>query len=144
MGESTPLINEGLTMAWIRKATLAVSALAMTGGSLAATAAPAAAVGGCPEYPIRKLCLYDSSQYRNLAITSTSTKACIDLVNGPNRMPRIRSYVNNLNRNAVVWKQSGFGLVVQGTIGPGGHSSDAGWDFGTAGAVCMGGVNPNN
>ncbi|MCX4667563.1 proteinase inhibitor I36 SMPI [Streptomyces sp. NBC_01381] len=141
MDESTLLVNEGLIMAWIRKVTLAVSALAMAGGSLAATAAPAAAVGGCPS---GKLCLYDSGDYRNLAITSTSTKACIDLVYGAHPMPYIRSYVNNLRVNAVVWKSNGSDrLVVQGTIRPGGHSSDAGWDFGYAGAVCMGGVNPN-
>ncbi|MFD5135107.1 peptidase inhibitor family I36 protein [Streptomyces sp. NPDC058378] len=48
-------------MAWIRKATLAVSGMAMAVGALGATAAPVAAVGGCPA---GKLCLYDFINYQ--------------------------------------------------------------------------------
>ncbi|MWA16183.1 proteinase inhibitor I36 SMPI [Streptomyces sp. BA2] len=126
-------------MAWIRKVTLAVSAMAMAGGSLAATAAPAAAVGGCPS---KKLCLYKYDDYKVLALTSTSTKACIRIRTGG--LYEIRSYVNNLRVNAVVYKYIAgtTGYVVDGTIRPGGYSSDAGRDFGGYGQVCMGGVKP--
>ncbi|MFE4212377.1 peptidase inhibitor family I36 protein [Streptomyces sp. NPDC056844] len=128
-------------MAWIRKATLAVSGMAMTVGALGATAAPAAAVGGCPA---GKLCLYDFINYKGLALTSTSTKACFILSASPSYMSDIGSYVNNLSVNAAVWEwRAGTRYTLVGTIGPGKFSSNAGNNFGVNGAVCMGGLDPD-
>ncbi|MEU2410101.1 peptidase inhibitor family I36 protein [[Kitasatospora] papulosa] len=128
-------------MTWMRKAALAVGGTAMALGALAVTAAPAAAVGGCPA---GKLCLYESANYKSLALTSTSTKACFLLAGSPGYMNDIGSYVNNLPVNAAVWEwKVGSRYVLVGTIGPGKFSSDAGEGFGEYGAVCMGGLNPN-
>ncbi|MFE2018303.1 proteinase inhibitor I36 SMPI [Streptomyces sp. NPDC059499] len=128
-------------MAWIRKTTLAVGAMAMAVGGLAATATPAAAVGGCPS---GKLCLYEYTNYSTLALTSTSTKACFILSAYPYTIFDIGSYVNNLSVNAAIWEiGDNFRWELAGTIGPGKFSSNAGSGFGQNGAVCMGGLNPN-
>ncbi|MFF5045494.1 peptidase inhibitor family I36 protein [[Kitasatospora] papulosa] len=129
-------------MAWMRKAALAIGGTAIAVGGLTATAAPAAAVGGCPA---GKLCLYEYANYNSLALTSTSTKACFVLSASPSYMNEIGSYVNNLPVNAAVWAwKVGSRYVLVGTIGPGKFSSDAGDNFGEYGAVCMGGLNPND
>ncbi|MEU9983076.1 peptidase inhibitor family I36 protein [Streptomyces sp. NPDC050856] len=127
-------------MAWVRKATLAMSALAMAVGGLAAATAPAAAIGGCPS---GKLCLYEGKNYSDLRLTSTSTKACFHIWGDPYHMSAVRSYVNNLAVNAVIWEYD-LGWKSAGTIGPGKFSSDAGDSFGTYGAVCMGGLHPKD
>ncbi|MFD9767566.1 peptidase inhibitor family I36 protein [[Kitasatospora] papulosa] len=131
-------------MSTLSKSVTALSAFALVAITMGATATPAAAVGGCPA---GKLCIYESTQYRNLAVTSTSTKACFDLTNFGTGFNRgIGSYVNNLNVNAVVYSNvSTAGYTVDGTIRPGGYSSDTtnGEWFGNFGAVCMGGLNPN-
>lgn len=128
-------------MAWIRNTTLALSALAMATGGLAATTTTAAAVGGCPS---GKLCLYEYKNYNDLKLTSTSTKACFLLGSSPYSMYPIGSYVNNLSVNAAIWEYNiPNGFKVTGTIGPGKFSSDTGGKFGINGAVCMGGLNPN-
>ncbi|MFV0138264.1 peptidase inhibitor family I36 protein [Streptomyces sp. HMX87] len=120
-----------------------VTTLAVVTGSALVNATPAAAVGGCPS---GKLCLWDTPDYGTIDVTSTSTKACIYLQHHGTYGFRggIRSYVNNLPVNAVVYRWDDFYEIylLEGTIRPGGFSSNAPKGWGKLGAVCMGGVNP--
>jgi len=126
------------------RALAALSVLAMSLSGVAATATPAAAVGGCPS---GKLCLYEGTNYSRLAVTSTSTQACIYLRNfGTGFGSGIASYVNNLPVNAVVYNYRGSTdtFALAGTIRSGGFSSNSlSVHFGVSGAVCMGGVSPS-
>ncbi|MFY7567665.1 proteinase inhibitor I36 SMPI [Streptomyces sp. WI04-05B] len=124
-----------------------LASVALVGGlavaGMAATAPTASAVGGCPS---GKLCLYEGVNYAHLDVTSTSTKACIDLTDfGAHRFTvGIGSYVNNLSVKAAVYHRVGSDLVYDGTISPGGfssNSSDSGY-FGESGMVCTGGATP--
>ncbi|WP_405396366.1 peptidase inhibitor family I36 protein [Streptomyces microflavus] len=129
----------------LRARALAVlSVLAISLGGVAATATPAAAVGGCPS---GKLCLYEGTNYNRLAVTSTSTQACVYLRHfGSGFGTGIASYVNNLPVNAVVYNYRGSTdtFAVAGTIRPSGFSSNSlSVNFGVSGAVCMGGVSPS-
>jgi len=120
-----------------------VGGLAIAG--IAATAPIATAVGGCPA---GKLCLYENTNYVDLDVTSTSTDACIDLGNfGEHKFEYgIGSYVNKLPVKARVYHWGGVsvGYVLDGTIRPGGFSSNStnGGYFGEFGKVCMGSATP--
>jgi hypothetical protein len=120
-----------------------VGGLAVAG--MVATTPSAAAVGGCPT---GKLCLYENINYVDLDVTSTSTKACIDLgdFGEHNFEYGIGSYVNNLSVKAAVYHWGGvsLGYVHDGTISPGGFSSNStnGDWFGEFGMVCTGGATP--
>lgn len=120
-----------------------IGGLAIVGISV--TAPTATAVGGCPT---GKLCLYENINYVDLDVTSTSTNACIDLGNfGEHGFEYgIGSYVNNLPVKARVyhWGGVGLGYVLDGTISPGGFSSNSynGDFFGEFGKVCMGSATP--
>ncbi|WEH35201.1 peptidase inhibitor family I36 protein [Streptomyces sp. AM 4-1-1] len=131
-------------MNWKRKVATGVAALAMAVGGMAATATSASAVGGCPA---GKLCLYEDTNFVDLDVTSTSTQACIYLshLGETGFYNGIGSYVNNLPVNAVVYHWSGSSYILDGTISPGGSSSNTNNSytyFGDRGAVCMGGVMP--
>ncbi|MFD5818865.1 peptidase inhibitor family I36 protein [Streptomyces sp. NPDC127038] len=125
-----------------------LASVALVGGlafaGMAATAPTASAVGGCPS---GKLCLYEPVNYARLDVTSTSTKACINLAGfGPTGFAYgIGSYVNNLSVKAAVYHAAGTGYVYDGTISPGGFSSNSSSTspyFGNYGLVCTGGATP--
>ncbi|MEU9032697.1 proteinase inhibitor I36 SMPI [Streptomyces sp. NPDC048383] len=120
------------------------AALGLALSGMAATAVPAAAVGGCPA---GRLCLYENINYIDLDVTMASTKACIYLSDfGEHRFgPGIGSYVNNLGVKAEVFHWvSGTSYALDGTIRPGGFSSNStnGGLFGNYGMVCTGGARP--
>ena len=140
-------------MDWKRKLAGAALALGMATAGIAATASPAAAVGGCPS---GKLCLYADTDYTTLTLTSTSTHVCIYLENYGHDgfYDGIPSYVNNLPFGVAVyygyWAAADETYKLYGTISPGGYSSHTGDQMSAAnplfggyyGAVCMGGVKP--
>jgi hypothetical protein len=106
-----------------------------------ASAAPAAAVGGCPS---NTLCLYGGNDFTDLKVTTASTNKCVDLRPWFQTYSTIRSYVNNLPTTAVIWNEEGL-YVKARTLPAGGFSSAIGVSYlGANGAVCMGGHNPNN
>ncbi|MCX4826263.1 proteinase inhibitor I36 SMPI [Streptomyces sp. NBC_01142] len=134
-------------MNFIRKTALALSAVALTTAGLAATATPAAAVGGCAS---GKLCLYEDRFYVDMDLSSSSTKACFPLghYGESGFYEGIGSYVNNLSVPVEVYyynRSSDNPYTHEATIRPGGFSSDtsAVIRFGWRGAVCTGGLNPN-
>ncbi|MEV5675392.1 peptidase inhibitor family I36 protein [Streptomyces sp. NPDC052179] len=119
------------------KAATAVSALALTVGGMAATAAPAEAVGGCPS---GKLCLYRGTNYSDLFFTMASTQACLPINHGGGRP---LSYVNNLPVEVKMWGyEAGFPYHTA-TIRAGGFSSSAGGSTYSWLDACTGGVVPN-
>ncbi|MFH9864081.1 peptidase inhibitor family I36 protein [Streptomyces sp. NPDC017202] len=123
-----------------RKSAVALSTLALAFAGMAATATPAAAVGGCPS---GKLCLYEGTNYTALTFTSASTKLCFDLSTyGSGFGLGVRSYVNNLPVKAEIFhRTSADTIVLDGTISPGGFSSNTGsGSFGKSGVVCTGGA----
>ncbi|MGW5582456.1 peptidase inhibitor family I36 protein [Streptomyces sp. NPDC003857] len=126
-----------------RRVATVVAGLAIAVGGAAATATPAAAVGGCPS---DKLCLYSGANFTSLKFTAASTQACFDL-DDYGLANNVRSYVNNLPVNAVMYEMYPAGTYTAiGTIRPGGFSSDTANTeiYSWAIAVCMGGVNPNS
>ncbi|MEV5689456.1 peptidase inhibitor family I36 protein [Streptomyces sp. NPDC052164] len=131
-------------MSWKSRAASGMAVFALMTGAMGATASSASAaatVGGCPS---GKLCLYEGINYDFLSVTSTSTQVCIYLSDYGTRFhDGIGSYVNNLPVNAAVYHRSGSSFVLDGTIRPGGFSSNSyNLVFGEEGAVCMGGVRP--
>ncbi|MFJ6935409.1 peptidase inhibitor family I36 protein [Streptomyces sp. NPDC101132] len=128
-----------------RLATLALAGgLSVTG--MAATASPAAAaMSSCPT---SSLCLWDSTGYAgDVDWAARSTKQCFDLLYDYGGWTGgIRSYWNRLPVKAAIYHRDGYGtLHYDGTIAPGGHSSDShDFDkpFGNAGIVCTGGASP--
>jgi hypothetical protein len=122
------------------KSVTAISAVALSIGGVTVTASPAQAVGGCPS---GKLCLYSGTNYTNLQFTAASTNACFRLVDY-GLYHNVKSYVNNLPVNAVMYTWGTSSSVPIGTIRPGGFSSNTGTTaIGTnSEAVCMGDANP--
>jgi hypothetical protein len=116
---------------WIRKAGLAVGALVMATGGLAATATPAAAVGGCPA---GQLCLYAGTN-SDMKLQTGSIDRCFGLPSYG--LTSVTSYVNNMSVKATVWDQGPDGVYyLDGTIQPGRFSSNAGTNFGYYGVAC--------
>lgn len=112
----------------------ALVATAVTAGGLSATPSPAMAVGGCPS---GKLCLYAGTNFTQLAVTSASTSACVYFYRDF-KLGNIASYVNNLPVKVYVYNAyDPYAPALQGTISPGGFSSNAGY-FGYHGATCTG------
>ncbi|MDX3522421.1 peptidase inhibitor family I36 protein [Streptomyces scabiei] len=124
-----------------RKSAVVLSTLALASAGIATTATPAAAVGGCPS---GKLCLYEGTNFTSLTFTSASTKLCFDLTSYGNGFRNgVRSYVNNLPVKAEVFhriSRTSDVIELDGTISPGGSSSNAGSGFGVDGVVCTGGA----
>ncbi|TQJ57755.1 peptidase inhibitor family I36 protein [Streptomyces sp. NBC_00080] len=123
-----------------RKSAVTLSTLALAFAGIATTATPAAAIGGCPS---GKLCLYEGTNFTSLTFTSASTKLCFDLASFGNGFQNgVRSYVNNLPVKAEVFHRiNSSTIVLDGTISPGGSSSNTGsTTFGASGVVCTGGA----
>ncbi|MET7921592.1 peptidase inhibitor family I36 protein [Streptomyces avermitilis] len=78
--------------------------------------------------PSGKLCLYEGTNFTSLTFTSASTKLCFDLATYGNGFQNgVRSYVNNLPVKAEVFHRVGTStIVLDGTISPGGSSSNIG------------------
>ncbi|MEU9032582.1 peptidase inhibitor family I36 protein [Streptomyces sp. NPDC048383] len=119
-------------MTWYRKMALSAGALVMATGGLAATASPAAAVGGCPA---GKLCLYAGTNYTNMKLSTGSIDSCWDLPNYG--LTSVKSYVNNMSVKATIWDRASNGeYYLDGTISPKRFSSNAGANFGYYGIAC--------
>ncbi|MFD5269875.1 peptidase inhibitor family I36 protein [Streptomyces sp. NPDC058335] len=139
----------GVIVKFKRIGAMAIAALALIGGSSLTTATPAVAAETCPS---GKLCLYRSTEYRTLALTSASTSACFELIDYglTNPWNGINSYVNNLPVKATLWNWIGeYPYIQSASIRAGGSSSDTygtGEDseiWGFSEYVCTGSATPN-
>ncbi|XQE79528.1 peptidase inhibitor family I36 protein [Streptomyces microflavus] len=132
---------EGTHLSLKTKIATGASVLALAVSGLAATAAPASAVGGCPS---GKLCFYSGANYSGLYWTSASTAACVSRIQADGGPPR--SYVNNLPVQVKIWGPNpGTSQYIHySTIRAGGFSSNTGsvytegWSY-----ACTGGVEPS-
>ncbi|WP_331726466.1 peptidase inhibitor [Streptomyces uncialis] len=133
-----------------RKIAVTFSALAMTIGGGILTATPAAADEPCSS---GKLCLYRSTLFRTMELSTGSVSHCyaLDTYNLTDPWAGIMSYRNNLPVKATIWWFHGNNYFYPGnwsayaTIAPGGSSSDttAGhWVFNDGDLVCTGDDKP--
>ncbi|MEO3978024.1 peptidase inhibitor [Streptomyces sp. CAU 1734] len=131
-----------------RKIAVLVSTLALSvsGGVLAAP--PAAADEPCAS---TKLCLYRSTLFRTMELSTGSVSNCwwLEDYNLGDSWSGIKSYRNNLGVKATIWYYD-FGSTrwepsARATIGVGGFSSDTTYGnhaFAEAEAVCTGSATP--
>ncbi|SBT91464.1 hypothetical protein GA0115233_103098 [Streptomyces sp. DI166] len=126
-----------------------LASMALAGGlavsGLAATATPASAVGGCDS---DQLCLYRSTNFRTMALETTRTFDCWELIEYGLTYPwnGISSYVNNLPFKATLWERSGSLWLEAATIRSGGSSSNSTTHYGFTHSeyICTGGADPRD
>ncbi|MFF8712583.1 peptidase inhibitor family I36 protein [Streptomyces sp. NPDC015184] len=120
------------------------TALALTGGGMLATAAPAQADGPCSS---GALCLYDQDDFQGNRILTRSTNTCFNVGAVSSSFYEINSYDSNLSVNGYVWDYIGNGTYEKvRTLVAGGFSSNVGFDgLGSpADWICLGNANLND
>ncbi|WP_424216095.1 peptidase inhibitor family I36 protein (plasmid) [Streptomyces sp. BI20] len=135
-------------MGW-KKIVTGITALMTAAGGLIATAPAASAAEACPA---DRLCLYRSTQFRELSFVAASTSACFDLEGyGMGRLSNgIVAYKNNLPVKATTyaWLNGKTPRLEEFwaqryVINPGSSSSDTGMRYkGDRAWVCTGNLKP--
>ncbi|MFJ5709541.1 MULTISPECIES: hypothetical protein [unclassified Streptomyces] len=123
-----------------RRLGTAVLATGLALAGMTATA-PTAAAATCPA---DRLCLSEYYDLNTIHATIASTKACVSIAGlGPYDFEfGIASYRNNLPVKAAVYSKMSYGYKYDGTIQPGGASSNTYGNFGLSGLICTGGATP--
>ncbi|WP_328944283.1 peptidase inhibitor family I36 protein [Streptomyces sp. NBC_00250] len=116
-----------------------LATIALTGGlaltGMAATAPSASAAEKCDS---NQVCLYRATGFVRMGLETTDKNGCFDLYS-LGFSQGVKSYINNLPVKVDIYHWNGNTHVYDGTIRPGGSSSNTGIRvFGTNGMACTG------